>query len=71
MSNPPNNLKAARTAQKFTLESLAHAAGLSFTTVWAVEVGKVRPSLSTAHSLARILGTTVDELFPEAQEASA
>ncbi len=58
-----SRLKEARTAAGLTQAELAERAGVSRKTVNTVENGVFTPSTVLALSLARALGTTVDELF--------
>ena len=58
-----SRLKEARSAAGLTQAELAERAGVSRKTVNTVENGIFIPSTVLALSLARALGTTVDELF--------
>lgn len=58
-----SRLKEARTAAGLTQAELAERAGVSRKTVNTVENGVFIPSTVLALSLARALGTTVDDLF--------
>src|SRR5262245_20927959 len=58
-----NRVKALRQARGWTQGQLADAAGLSRTGVGAIEAARLVPSVAAALSLARALGTTVEELF--------
>jgi len=56
-------LKDVRTAAGLTQAELAERAGVSRKTINTVENGVFIPSTVLALSLARALGTTVEELF--------
>ena len=58
-----SRLKEMRTAAGLTQAELAERAGVSRKTVNTVEIGVFVPSTILALSLARALGTTVEELF--------
>lgn len=58
-----SRLKAVRTAAGFTQADLAERAGVSRKTINTVENGVFIPSTILALSLARALGTTVEDLF--------
>ncbi|MEY4241486.1 MAG: helix-turn-helix transcriptional regulator [Brevundimonas sp.] len=58
-----SRLKEMRTAAGLTQAELAERAGVSRKTVNTVENGVFVPSTILALSLARALGTTVEELF--------
>jgi len=56
-------LRLARQARGFSQQQLAGMAGISRQAVSAVESGISDPSLRVALALARVLGTTVEEMF--------
>ncbi|HEV2081995.1 MAG TPA: helix-turn-helix transcriptional regulator [Brevundimonas sp.] len=58
-----SRLKDVRTAAGLTQAELAERAGVSRKTVNTVENGVFVPSTTLALTLARTLGTTVEELF--------
>jgi putative transcriptional regulator len=58
-----SRLKEVRTAAGLTQAELAERAGVSRKTVNTVENGVFVPSTVLALSLARALGTTVEDLF--------
>lgn len=58
-----SRLKEVRTAAGLTQADLAERAGVSRKTVNTVENGVFVPSTLLALSLARALGTTVEDLF--------
>lgn len=58
-----NKIKQLRTEQNLSQAELAQACDVTRQTVNAIENNKYDPTLSLAFSLAKELGTTVDELF--------
>lgn len=58
-----NNLKAYRTQHKLTQAELAAMIGVSRKTINTVENGIFVPSVIIALQLARVLNTSVEELF--------
>lgn len=58
-----NKLKLTRTAHNLTQEELAKLAGVSRQSIHAIESGKYVPTTILALKLARILATSVEELF--------
>jgi transcriptional regulator with XRE-family HTH domain len=68
VSAPPapngNNLRRFREEANLSQEALARRADLSMMTVNRVERGRI-PSLATARKIARALGRTVDEIWPD------
>jgi putative transcriptional regulator len=58
-----NRLREIREQKEMTQEALAGQVGVTRQTIIAVEKGKFGPSVSLALQLARVLGTTVDNLF--------
>lgn len=58
-----NKIKLLRTQQGLSQEKLAIATGVTRQTINAIEAAKYDPSLALAFSLAKVLGTTVDDLF--------
>lgn len=58
-----NKIKLLRTQQGLSQEKLAIATGVTRQTINAVEAAKYDPSLALAFSLAKVLETTVDDLF--------
>lgn len=58
-----NKIQKFRKAEKFSQEEVAKLCGVSRQTINAVENDKYDPSLSLAFDLAKVLKTTVDELF--------
>ena len=58
-----NRIKELRARHNLTQEDLARQAGVRRETIVFLEKGKYNPSLKLAHDIARILQTTIDELF--------
>jgi putative transcriptional regulator len=56
-------MKEFRARYQFTQEELAKKVGVRRETILFVENGKYVPSLKLAHDLAKVLQTTIDELF--------
>ncbi len=56
-------IKEFRARYDLTQEELARKVGVRRETIVFLEKGKYNPSLKLAHDIAKILGTTVDELF--------
>ncbi|MDR0899434.1 MAG: helix-turn-helix transcriptional regulator [Lactobacillaceae bacterium] len=60
-----NNIKKLRSQNGLSQEKLAKETEVTRQTINAIEANKYDPSLSLAFSLAKVLGTTVDDLFGE------
>ncbi|MBC8589985.1 helix-turn-helix transcriptional regulator [Wansuia hejianensis] len=58
-----NIILEKRKAKKLTQEELANLVGVTRQTILAIENDKYDPTLKLAMTLAKFLGTTVDELF--------
>jgi putative transcriptional regulator len=58
-----NNIKDLRTKMNMTQDDLAQLAGVRRETIVFLEQGKYNPSLNLAHSVAKALDTTIDDLF--------
>ena len=56
-------IKAFRIAQGFSQEKLATLVGVRRETMVFLEKGKYNPSLRLAYRTAKVLKTTIDELF--------
>jgi putative transcriptional regulator len=56
-------IKELRARYDLTQEDLAKAAGVRRETILYLEKGKYNPSLKLAHDVARILKTTINDLF--------
>ncbi|UJR85746.1 substrate-binding domain-containing protein [Sandaracinus amylolyticus] len=59
----PNRLRALREARGLSQIALAAAASLSRQSIGAIEAGRAVPGVDVALRLARVLDTTVEELF--------
>lgn len=60
-----NNIKKLRKEAGLRQEDMAKDLGVTRQTIIAIENNKYDPSLSLAFKLAKLLNTTVDELFRE------
>jgi len=58
-----NKIQELRKIERFSQEEVAKLCGVTRQTINAVENDKYDPSLSLAFDLAKVLKTTVDELF--------
>ncbi|MDY3006355.1 helix-turn-helix transcriptional regulator [Anaerococcus sp. AGMB00486] len=58
-----NNIKELRTKLKLSQKDLANMCKVSRQTINAIENDKYSPSLELAFDLAKVLNTSVDELF--------
>jgi len=58
-----NRIKEFRAKHNLTQEKLAQEVGVRRETIIFLEQGKYNPSLRLAHNIAKILKTSVDELF--------
>jgi putative transcriptional regulator len=56
-------IKEFRARYDFTQEDLARKVGVRRETILFIEKGKYNPSLNLAHTIAKVLNTTIDELF--------
>ncbi|OGJ22160.1 transcriptional regulator [Candidatus Pacearchaeota archaeon RBG_13_36_9] len=56
-------IKEFRAKHCLTQEELAKKAGVRRETIVFLEQGKYNPSLQLAHEVAKVLKTTIDELF--------
>lgn len=65
-----NRVRQLRSHLGWTQAQLADRAGISRTAVTAIEAERLSPSVETALSLAAALGTSVEELFGEADASS-
>mgnify|MGYP000085479875 CR=1 FL=1 len=63
-----HSLRNTRMAKGLTQEQVALAVGISRTYYTLIELGQRTPSVDDAQRIARVLGATVDELFPLRQE---
>ncbi|HPV70739.1 MAG TPA: helix-turn-helix transcriptional regulator [Candidatus Magasanikbacteria bacterium] len=58
-----NKIKELRTELELTQEELAKRVGVRRETIVFLEQGRYNPSLKLAHDVAKVLKTTLDELF--------
>ena len=58
-----NKIRELRKAKNLRQEDLSNMLGVTRQTINAIENDKYDPTLSLAFGLAKVLGTTVDELF--------
>ena len=56
-------IKELRARYDLTQEDLARKVGVRRETILYLEKGKYNPSLKLAHDVAKVLKTTIDELF--------
>ena len=56
-------IKEFRARHNLTQEDLARKVGVRRETIVFLEKGKYNPSLQLAHEVAKVLKTTIDELF--------
>ena len=58
-----NSIKVERAKQNITQAELAGKVNVSRQTINSIEIGKYVPSTLLALKIARVFGTTVDEIF--------
>jgi DNA-binding XRE family transcriptional regulator len=56
-------IKELRARHDLTQDDLAKAVGVRRETILYLEKGKYNPSLKLAYDVAKVLGTTLDDLF--------
>lgn len=56
-------IKEYRSKKNLTQEELAVLVGVRRETIIYLEAGKYNPSLKLAHDVAKVLGTSIDNLF--------
>ena len=56
-------VKELRTAAKMTQQQLASELGVSRQTIISLENGKYNPSILLAHSIARLFGEKIEDIF--------
>jgi len=56
-------IKEYRSQLSLTQDDLAKKVGVRRETIVFLEQGRYNPSLKLAHDVAKVLGTTIDELF--------
>lgn len=65
-----NRLKEVRRSARLTALQLGDAVGVREATIFRYEAGIIRLSLAMRIALAKVLDSTLDELFPPIEEAS-
>lgn len=63
-----SRVKELREAKGLRREDVAAKAGISYDYVRRLEVDNVNPGLDIARAVAKVLGSTVDKVFPPAPE---
>ena len=58
-----NNIKERRLAKGLTQEELAHLTGVRRETIIFLEKGKYNPSLRLAYKTAKVLETSIEDIF--------
>lgn len=58
-----NTVRELRTERGWTQAELAERLGVSRNSVNAIETGRYEPSLTLAMRIARVFGTSVEEIF--------
>lgn len=66
----PNQVQSIRESANLSREQLAIAAGVTRQTIGLVEAGRVSPSTALALKLAKVLSSTVEELFAAYDEVT-
>jgi putative transcriptional regulator len=56
-------MKELREQKQLTQEQLAQKVGVRRETILFLEKGKYNPSLKLAHDIAKVLGTTIEDVF--------
>ena len=62
-------LKAARAGRDLSQDDLAKLVGVSRQTINAIEKGEYNPTIKLCRAICRALGTTLNDLFWEEEEA--
>lgn len=57
------NLRAIRNAKGLSMEKLAQLAGLEYSQISDIELGKINTTISTVHLLAKTLNVATKDLF--------
>lgn len=70
LQNDSNRVRECRKTRGLTQAELAQRAGISRTAVTAIEASRIVPSVMAAISLARVLETTVEDLFSSSSNSS-
>ena len=63
-----NRMREQRTERGMSQVEVAAALGVSRQTVIAIETGRYSPSLPLAFRIARLFGSTVDDMFDASEE---
>ena len=63
-----NNLKRLRKEAKLTLEELGDMCGKVKSRIWKLEQPDLMPNLTTAYAIAKVLGKTVYDIWPDTTE---
>ncbi len=58
-----NNLEKLRERERLTQQDLADKVSVSRQTIISLERGRYNPSIELAFRLARLFGTTIEEIF--------
>lgn len=66
-----NRLKVLRAERDWTQADLARALDVSRQAVNAIETGKHDPSLPLAFSIARLFGSSIEEIFLDDKQSEA
>lgn len=66
-----NHIKQFRKSRGLTALELASKLGVREQTVFRYQSGEITPSLEMSRRIAEVLGVTVDELFPQPEQATA
>ena len=70
VGNLGGGLRQARLQANMSLREVARQLGVSASFVSQLENGKSQPSVATLHSMARLLGVSIDRLFDEQDRAA-
>lgn len=62
-----NRLRVLRAERDWSQADLAHRLEISRQSVNAIETGKYDPSLPLAFKIARLFGTTIEQIFSDEQ----
>lgn len=63
-----NKLKSIRKNSGYSLEELGDMCGMAKSQIWTLEQGESAPRLDTAYKIAKVLGVTVYEIWPDYTE---
>ncbi|AKP53162.1 helix-turn-helix transcriptional regulator [Cyclobacterium amurskyense] len=63
-----NNLKVLRAEKNWTQADLADSLAVSRQTINAIEKGKFDPSLPLAFKIAKLFGSSIEEIFEDESE---